>query len=215
MAFRRITYHRSWFMIVLGTVGLASIVANVIANENIADELLYLSVFGCLVTSLMIVRGVTGEWGKKQLRVDVAGGKLKLPDGSVRSLDEIGALTIEAKVMPKSHNPRMQTRLTEYRLRAANVEYYLFYSFYEAETKLRFDAVDRAIVEYRVRRILERPTADGPAFRSGPDPIAEVLEASGNATRARAALTALTRDGDAHVRAQAAKLAGEIAARQP
>jgi hypothetical protein len=214
MAFRRITYHRSWFMIVVGTIGLASIVANLIANDDINGELVYLAVFGCLVTSLMIVRGFTGEWGKKQLRIDVAGGKLKLPDGSVRSLDELGALTIEAKLMPKSHNPRMLTRLTEYRLRAANVEYYLFYSFYESETKLRFDAVDAAVVEYRVRRILERPTADGSAFRSGPDPVTDVLEVSGDAMRAQSALHALTRDGDPHVRAQAAKLAGEIAARR-
>jgi len=213
MAFRRITYHRSWFMIVLGTAGLASIVGNLVAGERIAGGLLALSVLGCLVTALMIVRGATGEWGKNQLRIDVAGGKLKLPDGSTRNLDELGALTIEAKVEARSHNPHMRTQLTEYRVRAANVEYYLFYSYYEAETKLRFDAIDAAVVQSKLRRILERPSADGGAFRASPDPIADVLAAAGDASRARAALQELTRDGDAHIRAQAVKLAGEIAAR--
>lgn len=190
-------------MIVLGTIGLASILGNLIANDNINDELVYLGVFGIAVTLLMIIRGFTGEWGKRQLRIDVPGGKLQLPDGSLRALDEIGPLSIESKLLPKSNNPRMQTRITEYRLRAANVEYYLFFSVYESETKLRFAAVDAAVVQHRLRRVLERPSGDG-AFRSAPDASAELVEVAGTRERAIEGLTALAKtDPDRQVRAQA------------
>lgn len=197
-------------MIVLGTIGLASIVANLIANENIDPRLGYLAVFGIAVTLLMILRGFTGEWGKRQLRVDVAGGKLQLPDGSLRELDQIGALTMESKLMPKSNNPRMQQRLTEYRLRAANVEYYLFYSNYEGETRIRFAAVEAAVLQHRLRRVLERPAGDG-AFRSAPDPTAELVDIAGTRERAIDGLTALAKsDPDRQVRVQATERLAQL-----
>jgi len=41
--------------------------------------------------------------------------------------------------------------------------YYLFYSMDEVETKLRHAAVDAAVLQYRMRRVLERPHGEGPA----------------------------------------------------
>jgi hypothetical protein len=203
MAFRRITYHRSWFMIVVGTIGLASIVGNWIAQDNLSHDLVSLAAFGTVITTLMIVRGFTGEWGQRQLRVDVAGGKLKLPDGSLRDLDQLGALTIEKKLLPRSNNPRMQTRIHEYRLRAANVEYYLYDSVYESETLLRFKAVDTATLQFQLRRVLERPSGDG-AFRSAPDAAPELLEIAGTRERLVEGLTALAKtDPDRQIRAAA------------
>jgi len=202
--FRRVVYHRSWFMIVVGTIGLASIVGNWVAAD-VSGDLAYLAALGAIVTLLMIVRGFTGEWGQRQLLVDVAGGKLRLPDGSLRDLDQLGELTLESKLLPRSNNPRMQTRVTEYRLRAANVEYYLFYSVYESETKLRFAAVDSAVLQYRLRRVLERPQGDG-AFRSAPDPNVELLEIAGTRERAVVALKALAKsDPDGQIRSQASE----------
>lgn len=211
MAFRRLTYHRSWFMIVVGILALASIVGNWISLDRNSTDLHMLATLGSIVAVLMIVRGFTGEWGKRQLRVDVAGGKLMLPDGSLRDLDQLGELTIEKKLLPPLRGS--QTRSTEHRLRAANVEYYLFYSVYESETQLRLAAVDAAVLHYRLRRVLERPPGDG-AFRSAPDPSVELLEIAGTRERLLAALAALAkRDPDRHVRDQAA--ARLVAVRSP
>lgn len=202
MPFRRVVYHRSWFMIVVGTLALASIAGNWVAHDNVSPELDWLALLGSLVALLMIARGLTGEWGKRQLRVDVAGGKLQLPDGSQYELDQLGELALETKLLPRTSS-RSQTRVHEHRLRAANVEYYLFFSVYESETKLRLAAVDSAVLQYRLRRVLERPAGDG-AFRSVPDPDAELLEIAGTRERAIAALTALAKtDPDSQLRARA------------
>jgi hypothetical protein len=211
MAFRRVAYHRSWFLVAVGTIGLASLVANSIELRwSPPEDLAYGAVIGSLVSLVIIARGLTGSWSKRQLRVDIAGGKLKLPDGSTRDLDKLGALTIEKKVLPQLNPMKTRVTLYEYLLRAANVEYYLFVSNYESETKIRYEAVDAAVLEYQLRRILERPTADGSAFRSGPDALPEVLETAGTPERARATLQKLALDHDQHVRAQAAKLVAEI-----
>lgn len=212
MAFRRVTYHRSWFMVVVGTIALASIVGSSLELRwSPIEDLAYLAVLGGVVSLLMIARGLTGSWSKRQLRVDVAGGKLKLPDGSLRDLDALGELTIEKKPMRNMPSRRVvRVVLHDYLLRAANVGYYLFESNYEAETKLRYDAVDAAVLQYRLRRILERPTGDGAAFRSAPDARGEVLDVAGGPDRARAALQVLTRDHDRSVRDHASKLLGSV-----
>lgn len=207
MAFRRVAYHRSKFLIVVGLIGLASIVGNsFLLRWNPPEDLAIGAVFGGLVTILLIARGFTGSWSAKQLRVDIAGGKLMLPDGSIRKLDELGALTIEKKFIPPSNPRKTRVALHDYLLRAANVEYYLFFSNYESETKLRHDAVDAAVLEYKLRRILERPAADGSSYRSGPDAVPEILAIAETPQRARTTLQRLTRDHDPHVREQAAKL---------
>jgi hypothetical protein len=211
MAFRRVAYHRSWFMVVLGTLALASIVAaSVDLRWSPVEDLAYLAIFGALIATLMIARGLTGSWSKRQLRIDVAGGKLKLPDGSLRDLDALGPLTIEKKPMKLPSRRAIRVVLHEYWLRAANVEYYLFDSNYELETKLRYDAIEAAVLQYRLRRILERPTEEGAAFRSAPDARAEILGLAGNSERARSALQVLTRDHERSVRERAANLLGSI-----
>jgi len=69
---------------------------------------------------------------------------------------------------------------------------------------IRLHAIEAAVVEYKVRRILERPMGDGSAFRSGPDVLPEILQAAETPERARTTLQKLTRDHDQHVRSQAA-----------
>jgi hypothetical protein len=65
--------------------------------------------------------------------------------------------------------------------------------------------VDAAVLQYRLRRVLERPAGDG-AFRSAPDPNAELLEIAGTRERAIDALAALAKcDPDAQMRAQASE----------
>jgi hypothetical protein len=207
MAFRRVAYHRSKFMIVVGLIGLAAIVGNAaMLRWNPPEDMTVLAVLGSLVTILMIVRGFTGSWSSQQLRIDIAGGKLKLPDGSLRDLDQLGALTIEKKVLKPINPYKVRPTLHEYLLRAANVEYYLFDSNYESETMIRFHAIDAAVLEYTLRRILERPSGDGAAFRSGPDALPEILQAAGTPERARTTLQKLTGDHDQHVRSQATTL---------
>lgn len=216
MAFRRVAYHRSWFLIVVGTLGLAppvALLAEPLVYGNSPDGLnsehVGLLIIGVMFALLVIARGVTGSWSKRQLRVDVAAGKLKLPDGSLHDLDNLGPLTIDKKVI-KHLNPRtIRVTLHDYLLRADNVDYYLFVSNYESETKIRYDAVEAAVLQYRLRRILERPDAEG-VFRAGPDPRAEILSLAGSPENARAALGVLTRDSDRSVRDQAAKLLGSL-----
>lgn len=195
-------------MIVVGLIGLVSIVGNAtLLRWSPPEDLVYLAVLGSLVTIAMIVRGLTGSWSSRQLRIDIAGGKLKLPDGSIRNLDELGALTVEKKVLKPLNPHKVQfVTLHEYLLRAANCEYYLFDSNYESETMIRYHAIDAAVLEYTLRRILERPTGEGSAFRSGPDVLPEILEAAKTPERARTTLQKLTRDHDPHVRSQAATL---------
>lgn len=194
-------------MIVVGMIGLASIVGNsIFLNWSPPEDLAYLAVLGSLVTIAMIARGLTGSWSSRQLRIDIAGGHLKLPDGSLRRLDQLGALTIEKKILPPLNPYKVRVTLHEYLLRAANVEYYLFDSNYESETMIRYHAIDAAVLEYTLRRILERPSGDGAAFRSGPDVLPEILEAAKTPDRARTTLQKLTHDHDQHIRSQAAKL---------
>ncbi len=214
MAFRRVVYHRSWFMIVLGLAGIAGIVAFSASfpwEQGIHDDAIYVPILLGPLAVLVLARGLTGSWSKRQLRVDIAAGKLKLPDGSLRDLEALGELTIEKKPW-KTQPTRMVVRaiMYDYLLRAANVGYYLFESNYEAETKLRHDAVSAAVLQSRLRRILERPTEQGSAFRSAPDARVEVLDVAGGPEHARAALQALARDHDRSVRDHAATLLGSI-----
>lgn len=199
MGFRRLTYHRSYFMVVLGVVTLVAVGAYVAETmwSNPADNAFVVGL-GAALGLVMLARGLTGQWSSKQLYVDIRAGKLRLLDGSIYALDELGPLTIEKKLLP----PPNRHRVHEHLLRAANVKYYLFEAIFEGETQRRYDALDAAVLEYRIRRVLERPQGEG-AFRSGPDPDAEILEIAGTRERAAAALQLLARDPDKHIREQA------------
>lgn len=210
MAYRRLAYHRSWFLIVFGILGLACVVYATIelylsaSSGGMGDTMLIPVVLGPLAI-LMVARGITGSWSKQQLRVDVPAGMLKLADGSVRKLDELGELTIEKRSAGKVR----QHLMFWYRLRAAAVDSVLFESLDERESKIRLDALEAAVLQTRVRRVLERPSTDG-AFRAAPDPAAEILRVAASEDRAKAALAVLSRDVDADVRQRAQKLASQL-----
>lgn len=207
MAFRRLAYHRSYFLLAVGALGLAAAVAYAIVapwddptNDGFAIGT------GGAVSLLILARGATGSWSQKQLRVDIPAGKLKLPDGSIHSLDELGALTIESHLLP----PPNRHRVHEYRLRAANLGYYLFYSVYESETTIRLVKVDSAVLQSRLRRVLERPSGDGSAFRSAPDAVPEIRAIAETPERALAALDTLAREDGPEIRARARQVADTL-----
>lgn len=206
MAFRRVAYNRSWFMIVLGVIVLFAVswswIQLMLNGQASGDDTLE-SALGASIGLLALARGLTGAWGKRQLGVDVAAGKLVLPDGSVHDLDAIGALTIETRREQVSDMYRRPGSVSVFLLRAARVKYYLFESVSKADTKARFDALEAAVLQSRIRRILERPTGEG-AFRSGPDALREIRDVAGDRERALAALRALGKDPDRDIRERAA-----------
>lgn len=210
MAYRRLAYHRSWFLIVLGALGLVGVIYATIelylsaSSVGMGDAALIPVILGPLAL-LLIARGITGSWSKQQLRVDVPAGMLMLADGSVHKLDELGELTIEKRSAGKVRVHLMFW----YRLRAATVDSVLFESLDERESQVRLDALDAAVLQNRVRRVLERPEAEG-AFRAGPDPLAEVMRIAATGDRANAALARLARDADAGIRDRALKLASQL-----
>lgn len=195
-------------MIVVGTIGLAGAAgAWSIPERRSQDDWLGAIFLGALAL-LLIARGFTGEWGKRQVRVDVPAGKLMLVNGDVYPLDELGALTLEKTSLPRRRST--DTIVHEYRLRAANVKkYYVYFSVYESDTLGRRKALEEAILQCRLRKILERPTSDGSAFRGGPDALAEI-RGVGETSHVAAALKVLEKDPDAHVRRQAQKLVTQL-----
>lgn len=205
MAFRRLTYHRSYFIIGMGVallIALGGYVAEVRLHP--ADPILIL---GGACALLLLARGFTGSWSKQQIRVDVPAGKLMLPDGSIHELDAIGALTVESHLLP----PPNRHRVHEFRLRAANLGYYPFHSVYESETRKRLVALEAAVLQSRVRKLLERPSADGAAFRSAPD-VADAVRTQDTQERVLAALDVLATDPDSHVSEQATAVASALRA---
>lgn len=213
MAFRRLTYHRSYFMIGVGVLGLAGALGYGIGGpgDDLTNQIGWSAVVAAFAL-LFLVRGLTGEWGQRQLRVDVAAGKLRLNNGDTYALDELGELTIERQPLPRRR--MTDTQVEEYRLRAANVKkYYVYFSLYESDTLLRKRILEEVILQSRLRKILERPTSDGSAFRSGPDALPEVRAIESDTARTIAALDALAKkDPDAHVRTQAKNLVTSLRA---
>lgn len=196
-------------MIGVGVLGLAGALGYGIGGpwDDPVNQVGGSSVVGALAL-LFLARGLTGEWGQRQLRVDVAAGQLMLPDGSLYKLDELGPLILDRRPLPRRR--MTDTQVHEYRLHAKNCKYYLFYSVYESETLLRHKALEETILQSRLRKILERPSSDGSAFRAGPDVLAEIKAITPDASRTVAALGALAKDPDGHVRSQAAKLATQL-----
>lgn len=210
MGFRRLAHHRSWFLIGLGTIGLALVVLFTLDfswDQGIHDDAIYVPTLLGPLAILIVARGITGSWSKRQLRVDVPAGTLQLADGDVKHLDELGAVSIDM-TPPDRHGVRT------FRLRVQSHGYYLYESVYESETKLRCDALEAAVLQFRIRRVLERPDAEG-AFRAGPDAHTEIIELAGTPERARAALAALARRDSDEIRARAGKLAAALTANAP
>lgn len=201
VAYRRLAAQRSWFLIVLGTVLLAGLVLFVldttVLGSGMPRDQLAIPVLGIPLALLMIARGVTGSWAHRQLCVDVAAGKVRLATGEERALDELGRITVTAR--------RLYGSTSVYELRAEHVDGVLFESLFEADVQRRMTPLEQAVLQSRLRRVLERPDADG-AFRSAPSTTSEVLRIAGDAAWARPALRALQRDPDATVRARATAL---------
>lgn len=212
MALRRLAYERSWILVIVGMWALGGLVyfcaeSGVRGLKN-GDFLLPL--LALPVVLLIIRRGLTGSRSKRQLWVDVPAGKVVLANGAEHALDELGALSIEKKYHPRTVHTQP---LYSYELKAASIERSLFSSFFEGETTKRLTALDAAVVQSALRRLLERPQGDG-AFRSGPDLATEVLARAGSPQRALAGLRVLGADDhDRGIREQAVKLAALVESR--
>lgn len=170
---------------------------------------LYVPFLGLPAALLILIRGWTGSWSQRQLRVDVPAGKLQLADGTVRRLDELGALSIEKELKIIRH-PVRNTEITWWRLRATSLETPLFSAVYESETKIRYEHLDAAVLESQLRRILEGPRGEGGAFRDAPDPLPAIMNAAGSSERAAAALRGLARAPDRDIRTRAASFRARL-----
>ena len=215
MALRRLVWERSWFAVILGLIALGGLAAYCVevGERGLKDGDFVLPLLALPVPLLLLRRGFTGSRSKRQLWVDVAAGKLVLPDGGVRNLDEIGELSIEKRYMrPKASMQPFYLHL----LRAASIEQYVLYSSaFESETQRRLAALDAAVVQSALRQLLERPQGDG-AFRAAPEVTAEIASLGIAVERALPALRTLARDDhDSRIRADATKLAAELTSRQP
>lgn len=193
---KRLAWHRSWFAVGLGVCMLVFPVAFMFdafaGNDEPARWLVpFAAIPFCL---LVIVRGLVGSLSKNQLRVDVPAGLLRLEGGKIVPLAELGDVTI-AK--------RHANRTTWYQLKAAKLV--LFESPFANDTQKRYDALQSAVVQAALRRILERPI-EGAAFRATPAIDDEVVRVSGSEDRARTALAALAADHDPTIRARASEL---------
>ncbi len=223
MAPRRLAYQRTWFLIVLGVGAFAVSLGTVIFvalemdwQKAWGEDDLAVPVLLVPLSLPIIARGWTGSWAKRQLRVDVAAGVFVLPNGDVHKLDELGALSL-VKVPYKFARPvtmRAAPNLSTYELRAGACNYVLFKSFEESETKLRYEALDAAVLQYRLRRVLERPQVDG-AYRAGTDQLAEILQVAGSDARAVRGLRVLGCDHDSTIRETATKLIALVSNRRP
>ena len=205
MAFKRLAYHRSWFLICFGLIGIALVTLFVLdrtiySKRWLTKEEWLAPLLGFPFALLILVRGLTGSWSRWQLRVDIPAGKIHFPEGKVGELAELGALSIVKKPYRSGRHVNQI-----YQLHTAGLERPLFTSFYEGETKLRLDRLELAILQSALRRVLEAPAGDG-AFRSGPDLAAEVERVAGESPYRARALAALARDHDATIRTRAGQL---------
>lgn len=201
---RRLTVHRAWGLFVFTLIGFALLTFAI--GENVvyggSDEIEYklLALAGYAVCFTWFRHALFGSNSKHQLFVDPTAGLLRLENGSAKALADLGALSI---VERKQRYTGRRGSLSEFDLRAANVEAVLFTEYKRARVQLRLDALATAILQSELRRVLEAPTVEGDAFRSGVDPIAEAKRLASNSPYRAAAVTALASDPDPMVRERA------------
>lgn len=213
MALRRLAYERSWILVVVGVWALGGLVYFCLetGTRALKNGDFLLPLLGLPLVLLVIRRGLTGSRSKRQLWVDVPAGKIVLANGTEHALEELGPLSIAKKYHRRTAHSRP---LHSYELEAAALERSLFSSFFEGETQKRLLALDAAVVQSALRRLLERPQGGG-AFRSGPDLQTEVLARAASPERALAGLRALaTNDPDRAIRERATKLAAALQSQQ-
>ena len=160
MAFKRLAYHRSWFLICFGLIGIALVTLFVLdrtiySKRWLTKEEWLAPLLGFPFALLILVRGLTGSWSRWQLRVDIPAGKIHFPEGKVGELAELGALSIVKKPYRSGRHVNQI-----YQLHTAGLERPLFTSFYEGETKLRLDRLELAILQSALRRVLEAPAGE-------------------------------------------------------
>lgn len=206
MAFKRLAYHRSWFLVGFGLIGLALVTVFVLdrtiySKRWLTKEEWLAPLLGYPFAVLILARGFTGSWSRHQLRVDIPAGMFHFPEGKVVPLAELGDLTIKTEPYRSGRNVH-----TNYQLRTKGFARALFSSLYEGETRLRLDRLELAVLQSALRRVLEAPRVDGDAFRAGPDLAAEVERVAGESPHRARALALLARDHDATIRTRAAQL---------
>lgn len=206
---RRLTFHRSWALFTLTLLGFAVLTLAVGGNIVLggSDELEYklMAAGGYAVCFAWFRRALFGSFARDQLFVDPVVGVVRLPDGTIQQLADLGALSIVEARAPYDYRRRHQS--VTYELRAANVEGVLYASVYQADTKRRLDALEAVTLQHRLRQVLEVPIVEGDAFRAqGIDPTREVARIAGASPYKRAALDGLARDPDPGVRRRALQL---------
>lgn len=211
MARRRLAWERSWFAVVLALVGVSFLgyYCAEVGVRGLEQGDFLLPLLALPVVLLLLRRGFTGSRSKRQLWVDVPAGTFVLANGDVHELDQLGAVSIEKKYQRRADKRPYYL----HQLKVASIEGPQFSSVFEGEVQRRQAALEAAIVQSAVRRVLERPQGEG-AFRAGPEVATDVLARAGSRDRAIAALRALATDDDeSGIRASAAKLAAELEAR--
>lgn len=204
---RRLTFHRSVGLFVFTLIGFSLLTFAV--GESVvyggSDEVEYklLALAGYAVCFTWFRHALFGSNSKHQLFVDPTAGLLRLDNGSAKLLSDLGALSI---VERKPRYTGRRHSLSEFDLRAANVETVLFTDYDRKRVQLRLDALATAILQSELRRVLEAPTVEGDAFRSGMDPIAEAKRIAGDSPYRAAAMGALAADPDPTIRERARSL---------
>lgn len=210
---RRLAYHRLPALFVLALLGFAALVGVFFSEAHTMQrsfsyepEFKLMWLLGMAVSIAWMRLGLFGTLTKNQLRVDPDAGVLQDDAGNIFHFDQIGELSI-VKRPETNRTQRRTTTIMNFDLKCSGLEGTLFTDFWnEKRTQLRFDALSTAMLQFKLRRVLEAPQVEGDAFRSGLDPHAEAKRIAADSPFKRAALEALTRDPDPTVRTRAAAL---------
>lgn len=194
---RRLAHHTIVPFALIGLGGIAAVIGTTyrfIVLDGVHEIEYKLIEAGALVVSIAILRyALVGSKSEAQLRVDPIAGVIQLDDGKVMRFDELGEVTL------------FNDKRGDAYLRAANVIRNLYWSYRNAHTVLRYNALRTAMLQHELRRALEAPVVEGDAFR-GVDIKHEVERIAGDSPHKRAALEALTKDPDPTIAARARSL---------
>lgn len=204
---RRLSVHRSWRLFV-GTLLVCAVITIIVISNIVlggSDELEYLLLaavaYGLCAEAFLVA--LLGSYRRDQPYVDPIAGVVRTRTGAILRFDDLGALSIEQDVVSYSN----KVRHPRYKLRAAAVEVPIDELLYdEARTKRNLAALETAMLQYKLRRVLEMTAVDGDAYRGGLDPAQEVGRIAGDSPYRRQAIEALTHDPDPTIRERAKQL---------
>lgn len=209
---RRLTYERSWLAVLLGVWALGGLgyYCLEIGVRGLTNGEILVPLAALPFVLMLLRRGFTGSRSKRQLWVDVPAGKLVLANGTEHALAELGALSIEKRYEARTRN---SLPMYSYELTAQSLGK-LFSAYFEGETKRRLDALDAAVLQSGLRKLLERPQVDS-VFRAAPQLASEAHAGAGTLERALAGLRALADDDhDPAIREHAKSLAAVLRSQQ-